>query len=56
MSIRLAVGALVVSLCGAAPVLADTGTAVPEPSSLVLFGLGVAGVIIGRKGGYSRRK
>lgn len=30
-------------------------TAVPEPSSLALFGLGVIGVIVGRYGARRRR-
>jgi hypothetical protein len=52
---RLACTALVIALGGATPALAQ-GSAVPEPSTLVLFGLGVAGVIIGRRGGKSDRK
>ena len=31
------------------------GTAVPEPSSLALFGLGVLGVVVGRYGARRRR-
>lgn len=52
---RLICVALIIALGGATPALAQ-GSAVPEPSTLVLFGLGVAGVIIGRRGGKSHRK
>lgn len=54
MTIRLACAALAIALGAATPALAH-GSVVPEPSTLVLFGLGVAGVIIGRRGGKSRR-
>lgn len=54
MTIRLACTAFVIALGAATPALAQ-GSAVPEPSTLVLFGLGVAGVVIGRRGGKSRR-
>jgi hypothetical protein len=43
-----------VLLCMASPALA-AGTAVPEPSTLALFGLGVVGVIVGRYGARRRR-
>lgn len=52
---RLACAALVIALGTATPAFAQ-GLAVPEPSTLVLFGLGVAGVIIGRQGGKPGRK
>lgn len=52
---RLACAALIIALGGATPAFAQ-GLAVPEPSTLALFGLGVAGVIIGRRGGKSDRK
>lgn len=55
MSLRLVSTALLASLCTVSPALADAGTAVPEPSSLVLFGLGVAGLIIGRQSGRRPR-
>lgn len=55
MSFRLATTALILTLCGVSPAFADTSSAVPEPSTLMLFGLGVAGVIIGREGGRKRR-
>lgn len=51
MPLKLVSAALLISLGAASPALADGGTAVPEPSSLVLFGLGVAGLIIGRQSG-----
>ncbi|TCJ38360.1 PEP-CTERM sorting domain-containing protein [Parafrankia sp. BMG5.11] len=38
----------------ASPAMA-AGTAVPEPSGLALFGLGVLGVIVGRRGARRRR-
>jgi hypothetical protein len=55
MPVRLPLAAAFLALCAASPALAGAGTAVPEPSSLVLFGLGVAGVIIGRQGGRRPR-
>lgn len=54
MTIRLACTSLIVALAAATPAFAQ-GLAIPEPSTLALFGLGVAGVIIGRRGGHSRR-
>ena len=38
----------------ATPALA-AGVAVPEPSSMALFGLGIMGVIIGRRGARRKR-
>ncbi len=38
----------------ATPALA-AGAAVPEPSSMALFGLGVLGVVIGRRGARRKR-
>ena len=32
-----------------APVHAQAGTAIPEPSNLALFGLGLVGLIVGRR-------
>jgi hypothetical protein len=55
MTIRLACAALIFTFAAATPALAQ-GLAVPEPSTLMLFGLGVAGVIIGRRGGRSDGK
>jgi VIT1/CCC1 family predicted Fe2+/Mn2+ transporter len=55
MSMRTSCAVLIISLSAAAPAFAGTSSAVPAPSSLVLFALGVAGVIIGRRGGHSRR-
>jgi hypothetical protein len=54
MTIRLACTACFVALTVATPALAQ-GATVPEPSTLALFGLGVAGLFIGRRGGRSRR-
>ncbi len=55
MSFRLAATALVLTLGGIVPALAGTSSAVPEPSTLMLFGLGVVGVIVGRRGGHKPR-
>ena len=38
----------------ATPALAQGSTAIPEPTDLALFGLGVLGLILGRRG--ARRK
>lgn len=38
----------------ATPALA-AGAAVPEPSSMALFGLGVLGVVVGRRGARGKR-
>lgn len=38
----------------ATPALA-AGAAVPEPSSMALFGLGVLGVLVGRRGARRKR-
>ncbi|MGN6356032.1 MAG: PEP-CTERM sorting domain-containing protein [Novosphingobium sp.] len=54
MTKRLLSTSLLVALGMATPALAQ-GLAVPEPSTLVLFGLGVVGVIVGRRGGRPRR-
>lgn len=54
MTIRLVCAALTLTVAAATPAFAQ-GSAVPEPSTLVLFGLGAAGVIIGRCSGRSRR-
>jgi hypothetical protein len=51
----MACAVLILTASGASSALAGTSSAVPEPSTLVLFGLGVAGVIVGRQGGRSRR-
>ena len=36
------------------PAFAEAGVSIPEPSDLALFGLGVLGLVLGRRGG--RRK
>lgn len=54
MSFQTIAVALLIALGSATPAFADS-VAVPEPTTLALFGLGVAGVIIGRRGGRSRR-
>jgi hypothetical protein len=46
--------AFLLTLTTATPALAQS-SAVPEPSSLLLLGLGAAGVIIGRHGGRRRK-
>ncbi|WP_088307032.1 PEP-CTERM sorting domain-containing protein [Novosphingobium sp. B 225] len=38
----------------ASPALAQAGTTIPEPSDALLFGLGLAGLVIGRH--FARRK
>lgn len=55
MRITLAWAALIVALGSAAPALAGTSSAIPEPSTMMLFGLGVAGLIIGRQSGRRPR-
>jgi hypothetical protein len=55
MPLRLACAAAILILSGATSALAATSSAIPEPSTLVLFGLGAVGVIVGRRGGRSRR-
>jgi hypothetical protein len=49
---RFAIGLLFLGF--ATPALA-AGTAVPEPSSMALFGLGVVGVLVGRRGARRKR-
>ena len=39
----------------AAPAHAAEGTPLPEPSNLALFGLGLAGLVIGRRMAAKRR-
>lgn len=46
--------AMLVMLATATPALAQA-SAVPEPSSLLLLGLGVAGVIVGRQSSRRRK-
>lgn len=55
MPLRMACAVLILTVSGASSALAGTSSAVPEPSSLMLFGLGAVGVIVGRRGGRSRR-
>ena len=46
---------LFLAVLSAGPALAQSGgTAIPDPSGIALFGMGLAGVIIGRH--FSRRK
>lgn len=46
---------LFVAALAAGPVLAQSGSsAIPEPSTMVLFGLGIAGVALGRH--YASRR
>jgi hypothetical protein len=49
---RLAIPLMVLGF--ATPALA-AGAAIPEPSSMALFGLGVIGVVIGRMGARRKR-
>lgn len=46
--------ALVGILLGALPAHAADGVSLPEPSGLLLLGLGIAGVALGRR--FSRRR
>lgn len=46
--------ALVAALVSATPAYASGGTPLPEPSSLFLLGMGVAGVVVGRR--FSRKR
>ncbi|MDB5724921.1 MAG: motif [Novosphingobium sp.] len=55
MPLRMACAVLFLTLAGTTAALAGTSSAVPEPSSMMLFGLGALGVFIGRRGGRSRR-
>ncbi|GGD45254.1 PEP-CTERM sorting domain-containing protein [Erythrobacter arachoides] len=48
MTARISLAACSV-LAIAAPALAQSGTQVPEASSMMLFAMGAAGVIIGRR-------
>ncbi len=52
--LRLAI--LVAGLCVAAPVWASGGMAIPEPTDLTLLALGLAGLIIGRRGAKRPRQ
>ena len=54
MVVRILSSLFVVALA-AGPALAQSGSSViPEPSTMVLFGLGVAGVVLGRH--YAARR
>jgi hypothetical protein len=48
MPFRMACAVLILTLASASPALAGTSSAVPEPSSLVLFGLGARGTFAPR--------
>lgn len=55
MSLKLAIAAFTIMLSTSFPALARSSAAVPESSTLMLFGLGLMGLIIGRRGGRPRR-
>ncbi len=42
-------------LCATSPALAAASTAIPDPTDLTLFALGVSGLIIGRYGSRRRK-
>jgi hypothetical protein len=46
---------VLILLLAATPAFAQTSTAVPEPTDLALFALGVIGLVIGRQGARRRR-
>ena len=41
--------AILLTSAWAVPAAAQAGTAIPEPSNLALFGIGLAGLVIGRQ-------
>ncbi len=45
-----------IALILASPALAQAGTSIPEPSDMLLLSMGVLGLILGRRGGRSRRQ
>lgn len=54
MGARFFLAAMV--FASAAPAMADAGAQVPEGSNLTLFGLGILGVIIGRRFATRRKR
>lgn len=48
-------GAFVLSFLAAAPAMAAGGIAIPEPSDLSLFALGVVGLLVGRHAARRRK-
>lgn len=54
VGLRNLCGFVIVLLFAATPAMASASSAVPEPNNLVLLGMGVAGLIMGRRAARRR--